>query len=142
MQPVRASPVLWGRRGAGEVGKGRQAAVKGGDDWPLRYTIWGSKASQVRRNDAKKVFIRPGTHNMTLKVLQDIIFAVLIECISSQVSSPASIASLLNEPVTGDAFSLPYGAGPLLQLKCLSPGAPVSICLLLREFIKSGRKEP
>lgn len=142
MQPVRASPVLWGRPGAAGVGKGRQAAVKGGDDWPLRYTIWGSKATKIKRRDAKNVLSRLGTHNMTVKVLQNIIFPVLIECISSQVSGPASVAAVLNEPVTADARSLPYGTTSLLQVQRRSPGAPVSICLLLREFIKSGRKEP
>lgn len=107
MQPVRASPVLWGRRGAAGVGKGRQAAVKGGDDWPLRYTIWGSKATKIKRKNGKNVFRRLGRHTVTLKVLQNIIFPVLIECISSQVSGPGSVAAVLNEPVTGDAPSLP-----------------------------------
>lgn len=95
MQQVCASAALGGRPGAAGVGKGRQAAVKGGDDWPLRYTIWGSKATQIRRKNATHVFRRPETRNMTLKVLWDQIFTVLIECITSQVSGPANVAAAL-----------------------------------------------
>lgn len=82
MQLARASLVLWGRLGAAGVGKGRQAAVKGGDDWPLRYTIWGSNVTQVKRKTAENAIKRLKRLTLTLKASQGIIFTVLTECIS------------------------------------------------------------